>query len=272
MKRLLIVIVAVMGVTLTASAWGRLGHATVAQIAENHLTPKAKRLLTKYLDGKSIVFYASYADDYKPEIQFDLGFKATNHATPSAYPHSFAANDDCTPFRGIRNGDKYVKNCIHFLEQFAADLKANHRTMDEKKRLETIAYIVHWVGDMHCPEHIRYPEDQTLGKYNVYFGKRKIVYHALWDEPIVEARNPWGYSDYAKFLDICTKKEIAEIQKGGAYDWGYEAAKVSRRVHAVKPDTKLDPRLYLNEYMPLAEDQILRAGYRLAKMLNEIFK
>ena len=45
----------------TSFAWGRLAHATVAKIAENHLSKKAKKQITTYLDGKSIVYYASYA-------------------------------------------------------------------------------------------------------------------------------------------------------------------------------------------------------------------
>ena len=46
------------------SAWGRLGHATVAQVAENHLTPKAKKALKTYLDGQSIAAIASDTADF----------------------------------------------------------------------------------------------------------------------------------------------------------------------------------------------------------------
>ena len=73
MKRILTLLCAVVLVVSSASAWGRLGHATVAKIAENHLTKKAKKQITEYLHGESIVKWASYADDAKPELLIDLG-------------------------------------------------------------------------------------------------------------------------------------------------------------------------------------------------------
>ena len=78
MKRLLtLVLVAVVAIG-SASAWGRLGHATVAKIAENHLTKRAKKQIAEYMHGESIVKWASYADDCKPELLVDLGFEPSN--------------------------------------------------------------------------------------------------------------------------------------------------------------------------------------------------
>ena len=42
-----------------AFAWTRLGHAVVAKIAEDHLTPVAKAKIYGYLNGESIVRHAS---------------------------------------------------------------------------------------------------------------------------------------------------------------------------------------------------------------------
>ena len=39
----------------SAFAWGKSGHDAIAYIAERHLTPKAKKNIEKYLDGRSIV-------------------------------------------------------------------------------------------------------------------------------------------------------------------------------------------------------------------------
>ena len=174
MKRILTLLCAVALVVGSASAWGRLGHATVAKNAENHLTKKAKRQITEYLHGESIVKWASYADDSKPELLVDLGFEPSNAKRFITYPHTFEANADCTPYNDIRKGDKFVKNCIYYINQMADNLKANAKDLPDSVRVAHIALIVHFVGDMHCPEHIRYPEDQTIGYYNVYFGKDKI--------------------------------------------------------------------------------------------------
>ena len=255
----------------SAAAWGRLGHATVAKIAENHLTKRAKKQITEYLHGESIVKWASYADDAKPELLIDLGFKPSNAKQFVTYPHTFEANADFTPYRDIRKDDKFVKNSIYFIEKIADDLKHNAKNMTDSARVASIALLVHFVGDMHCPEHIRYPDDQTIGYYKVWWGKEQIRYHSLWDTPIIASRNPWGFSDTAANIDICTKKEIAQITAGTPYDWGYECAKLSYPVHQIKEGAKLNKRLYLNEFQPLAEKQIRNAGYRLASLLNSIF-
>ena len=74
MKRpiLLLALAATLCATQNLFAWGRLGHATVARIAEEHLTKKARANLDKWLDGESIVYYASWLDDYKPQMLVQL--------------------------------------------------------------------------------------------------------------------------------------------------------------------------------------------------------
>ena len=43
--------------------WGQTGHDVVAAIAEQNLTRKAKKNISKLLDGKSIVYYSSWMDN-----------------------------------------------------------------------------------------------------------------------------------------------------------------------------------------------------------------
>ena len=91
MKRLLLIAAfAALTSAQGAFAWGRLGHAAVARLAEQHLTKKAKANLDKLLDGRSIVYYASWMDDYKPQMLVDLGYTPTNGPRmhmPVSYTH-----------------------------------------------------------------------------------------------------------------------------------------------------------------------------------------
>ena len=63
---------------INASAWGQVGHSTIAQVAQNHLTPKAKEALHRYLDGLPLAIIASDADVYRAFWTVDLGFIPTN--------------------------------------------------------------------------------------------------------------------------------------------------------------------------------------------------
>lgn len=269
MKKLLILSVCVLFVCTQAAAWSRQGHATIAKIAENHLTPEAKARITEMLHGRSIVYYASYADDYKNRLIVDLGFDPTNWNRMSELPHTFEANEDCTPFRGLNRDGEYVKNCLYFIEKIRNELEHPEKMSDTIK-VQAIALLVHFVGDMHCPMHIRYPDDQTIGKFDVTFRGAKKTLHSLWDSSVLTVKHPWSFTDIASLLDTYTEPEIAEITKGGVWDWGYESAKLSRPVHNVKPGAVLDMEFIL-ENKPLTESQIAKAGYRLAKMLNDLF-
>ena len=131
--------------------------------------------------------------------------------------------------------------------------------------------LVHFVGDMHCPEHIRYnPDDMTIGYYKVNFRKEDIRYHTIWDDMIIEIKHPWSFSDLAYMFDSCSEDEIAEIVKGGPYDWGRDIAKCCWVTHQVKPGDVLTIDWYYDQ-LPLMRSQLRKAGYRLAKELNMIF-
>ena len=272
MKRFLILCAVASLICTSAYAWGRKEHAAVAKIAENHLTPAAKEHLYKYMDRRSLVYYSCYADDYQP-LYIDLGWEPSNYKRMAMFPHTYSVDEECKPFRGIRKGDEYVKNCLHYIDTWSKDLKKNHRKMNDSVRMTRIALIVHAVGDMHCPVHVRYPNDQTLGVYKVFYYKDKPVdFHSLWDSRLIGAMQPWSYNDLANMLDISNEAEIAEICKGDVYDWGEDAARSSIPLRNYKPNQHIDHKEFKRDNLEAGELLIRKAGYRLAKLLNEIFE
>ncbi len=249
---------------ITAAGWGRKGHATIARIAETHLTKTAKKNIDAVMHGESICGYASYADENKSTLLVDLGGKM------GALPHTFEANSDCEPFRGIDDNGRYVKNCIYFIEKFSEELK-NWKALDDSTAFANLVLIVHFVGDMHCPAHIRfYPDDMTIGKFDVVFRGEKQRYHTLWDTGFIELKYPWSFGDLAHILDCASPEQIAEICKGGPYDWGRDAAQCCRSTHDVKPGDTISSKWY-HANLPLLQNQLRKAGYRLAHQLNMTF-
>ena len=99
----------------------------------------------------------------------------------------------------------------------------------------------------------------------------KMKNHAFWDTACLTAIHPWGYNEIANLLDRCSKAEIAEICEGDVYTWAEENAKNSRFTIEVKEGETLT-RAYVCEHIGYVEDQIRKAGYRLAAVLNEICK
>jgi hypothetical protein len=72
MKKILLAILLCAVMTGAAWAWDNRGHATIARIAERHLTPRAKANIEKYLDGQSFVYYASWMDFNRHKPPFDI--------------------------------------------------------------------------------------------------------------------------------------------------------------------------------------------------------
>ena len=272
MKKILITIVAIFVLCGTSFAWGTRGHATTVQIAERHLTPKAKKLLGKYLHGHSIVDYASWADEYKRELKFELDFEPSNAPRILRYPHTFEANGDCSVFEGDRRGDEWVKNCVYMADGYIQELKKDHAKMDDTLRFHKIAMLIHWLGDMHCPAHIRYPDDQTSSGYYVMVDDREIWYHRLWDGILFNWVHPSSKGEAADAIDTCSLTEIAKIQEGSIYDWGKDSATASRATRKYREGAQIDRREFVEEFSELLDSQIRNGGYRLAKLFNDIFK
>ena len=276
MKRLLLIAAfAALTSAQGAFAWGRLGHAAVARLAEQHLTKKAKANLDKLLDGRSIVYYASWMDDYKPQMLVDLGYTPTNGPRMHMLPHTFSVDESGEVIRGNRlPGDKYLANCLYYVERAADQLKNRMHEMNDSTRLACIQVIVHCLGDMHCPAHIKYATHDM--KYDVLFEDKyrkahKFYVHSVWDNEIITTTRIWSVTEWADELDRASKREKAAVQAGTPRDWLHDSAVTCEvQFEWAKPDERLGQD-FLNKALPLVEHQIRNAGYRLAAVLNELF-
>lgn len=288
MKRLIIVGLALLGIGLNASAWGDLGHATIAEVAQRHLTPKAAKVLDEYLDGMKLASIASDADKYRSYWVMDLGFVPTNpddarvsflkefdFTTPlniSPWSHSITVDKDLNPYPTDNLDGAYINNDCYYVKILAEKLRNEAATMDPAERRKAIALIVHFIGDMHCPVHIVYlPDNTDKGHFDVTFGGRKTNYHSFWDGPVMNGL-PGGFQEMAYLVDTKSKREIREITKGDVYDWAKDSATQSLQAYELVKPGDVIPSTFPYDVRPLLYSQLRNAGYRLAAQLNEIFK
>ena len=271
-----------------ASGWGQLGHAATAKVAQDHLSPKAKKALAQYLGPDTIVSVASDADTYRDVWTLDLGFKPTNpeaarvawltgfdFSSPeniAPYSHSVTVDKDFVSLKSDNLNGAYVNNCAYYVERMARELKEGAQTMDPAERKRKISLIVHFLGDMHCPMHIVYlGRDEVKGGFKVTVRDKQYRYHSWWDGGVISMATPFSYGDIAALADTKSKKEIKEITKGDIYDWVHESAVDSWPAHNVKAGDSLD-KAFPVEMRPILFNQIRNGGYRLAALLNDIFK
>lgn len=256
-KRIVLLFAFLLSLCATQSmfAWGRVYHDSIAYIAECHLTPKAKAAIEKNL-GHSIVYYASWMDQYRhtPKYKYTTTW------------HSGGVDKDLfsTPEARKKNGD-----CVTAVENSIAALKDRKKLSDEDVSFN-LKVLIHLIGDMHCPVHISYPGIKM--KFNVTLFSQKMTYHKLWDSGMLESAHAWSYMEYQHQLDRYSEKERNAISKGTPAEWFHESAVDCRVIYDwAAPDAKLD-RDFVNQAHGLAEAQIVKAGYRLARTLNELFE
>ena len=241
-----------------ALAWGQSGHNAVTAIAEANLTPKARETIEKYIDGKSIIHYAVWMDWFRHTPEFA-------HTSPW-HTAAVDTNFDYDPEPKRETGD-----AISATEHSIAALR-DYKALPPETVAFHIRILVHAIGDWHCPSHVKYHGIDT--KFSMFLGARGVTYHSVWDATVVD-EHKWGYLEWAHQLNRLPKDKIAKITAGTPRDWFRQTALDCRLIYDwVKPGQKLEGtgyRDFINKALPLAESQIQKAGYRLAKVLNDLF-
>ncbi len=255
MKKIVLIISALLVFTAPAAfGWGKAGHDAVAYIAECNLTKKARRNVERYLGGRSIVYYSTWMDEYRktPEHNYMDGWHV-------GYVDEELRN---TPEVWREKGD-----CVKEIAA-AIDLLRNYRELEDSVVNLNLKFIIHLAGDMHCPVHIKYPETPN---FRVKLNGQDMTYHAVWDSGLIEASHRWHYTEYRHQLDRWSKAERKAVSQGTPADWFHESAADCRVIYQwASPGEELGQD-FVNRAHELAEIQILKAGYCLAAILNELF-
>lgn len=287
MKRLFIAAVILLAASNVAFGWGNVGHAVVAQVAENHISKSTKKVLKKYLPGATIIEVASDADKNYYSWTRDIGFECSNPKILRRQPsdidsrpaniepwcHSYTVDSLCNTYRHNREGDEYVRNAVMDLDILIGDVKENKDNMDREECVVKLSLIIHLIGDIHCPMHVLYvPQAPTGGKYSFTVRGEKVGAHSYWDSKLIKMLEPqWSYYEYSEAVDTASPEEIAEIQKGDVYDWGKDSAVSALSAHSHEPKAVLSAE-YPEKDRELLYLQLRNAGYRLAKTLDYIFE
>ena len=186
------------------------------------------------------------------------------------YGHTYKVDEQCRPYRTNNFDGYYRTNLVLDIDNLSKELK-NWKQLSQDRRCVVLSLLVHLVADLHCPDHISYEDDNTLGQFEITFKKRKMKRHEMWDSDILASIIPWSYSDAAVLVDTADESYIAEVTKGDVYDWGYDSALMCKVAHEVKQGANV-PRAYAADMRNLTFMQLRNGGYRLAALLNSIFE
>ncbi|SDR08562.1 S1/P1 nuclease [Flagellimonas zhangzhouensis] len=255
MKKSLFLLILFPVIALGNIIWGKTGHRITGQIAQEHLTGKARRALNDLLDGHSLAFVSTFGDDIKAERSYSK-YSAWHYAN---YPlNSKYIDSEKSKYGDIITG---IEDCI-------AEVKDENNSREE--RVFYLKMLVHFIGDLHQPMHASRGEDKGGNDIQVqWFGQGSNL-HRVWDTNLI---NSYGmtYSELANELTDVSKKERKSIQEGTIYDWIDESHVICGELYeSVEVGEKLGYR-YTYDYNDLLFQQLQRGGLRLAKVLNDLF-
>ena len=267
MKRIIFTILSISMLlnSISSFAWGSKGHDIVAAIAEQNLTPKAKKELNKLLDGKSIVYYSSWMDQIQNSPYWEYGYNKTKTW------HYVNVDKGLTyeTMEKEENGD--VLTGLNFLTK---ELKENYAELTDSMRVDYVKMIVHMVGDLHCPMHAGRRTDRGGNGFKLKWFGQNTSLHSLWDSKIIESARTWSYTEWRDHLDTVSKKYKKEVMKGTYEEWFTATVSNAALLYEYQEalgDGRMNPYEYVYKFSPMLEEQLLLGGLRLAYVLNSIF-
>jgi hypothetical protein len=243
-----------------AFGWGLLGHRIVGEIAERHLSGKAKREIKKILGNESLAMSANWADFIKSDTSYNyLGsWHYVNLKT------GLSQSDVQT-----RLATDTIPTIYNRLTHLVSEFKSNKALTLEQKRMY-LRLIVHLVGDIHQPMHAGRPEDLGGNRIQLHWFFEPSNLHRVWDEQLINYQQ-LSYTEYTAALDFTTKSQRKQLQATGADQWVYESYRIAEDLYkGVKKGDKLRYD-YNFKHVSTLNDQLLKGGVRLAGLLNELF-
>jgi hypothetical protein len=261
-----------------AFGWADVGHRVVCEIAFLELTGEARatveRLVEAHDDFDSFSDACTWADALGRE-------RKDEHYINVLRDSDGIRTESCDPaqkclFSAIRKDSGDVSNESH----------------SASERAEALAYLGHWIGDIHQPLHLAFQDDKG-GNDVRQSGSCLGSLHLVWDLCIIEEGLGSDARSIARAMHASVSdSERAEWRDSTAVEWAAESYAVTTRetVSYCVADAgecwyevdneRLDPgeaektvvvdAPYLELQLPTVRERLRKAGIRLGALLNAL--
>ena len=242
-------------------AWGMTGHRVISEIAEQHLSKKAKKNIEKIIGKQPIAYWSNWADFIKSDPDPALNKTGSWHFVNTQGNLSF---EDFTATLKASPEDNLYKAYLRIKNE----TKGN-KNLNPLQQQQNLYYLVHLFADAHQPMHVSRAEDLGGNKIEVSFFGRKTNIHRVWDSDLVD-NEKYSYTEYARVLDIFNSNHYRQYQCSFEQAL-YESHELANKIYKdVEYNANLSYK-YIYDYKYIMEECLLKAGIRLAYELNEIY-
>ena len=236
----------------------------IATLAEQNLTEKAKSETTKILGGD--LASASWW------LQTIAKEEATKHTVSW---HYISVNADLkSTTNSEKDGVVQIERC--------AEILRNRTEHSDSTVVAALKTMIHLVADMHNISHIKIaniPNSKHNFKFQISNGfkgkKEKITqssWRKYWESGLISRHASFSAELFAADLQTCYGTDKERFCKGDVRHWAADVASLAAPLYKwAKPDMIMS-REQDNRLEPMNDKTMARAGYRLAALLNDIFK
>jgi hypothetical protein len=257
-----------------------VGHKTIALIAQDRLTPEARRQVRRLLGpGQNLASVSTWADQIDHTTRPETGPWHYIQVNVRQDQSRYSLEDACRDHQCV----------VDQIEKDEAILRDSGASFEAKR--EALKFLVHFVGDIHQPLHCAedndrggnekwfryYPAGNGVGRYTW------VNLHSFWDNLLEVHAKEKPRQLTARLEQNFTEQQAMDWQKGRAKDWAFESYGIARdAIYSDLPSGPLQksyrwghdlPDTYYNDTMRQVVDRRLEAaGVRLAWVLNQIFQ
>ncbi len=261
-----------------ALAWGEYGHRTTAEIALANTTPATRAQINALMRAEtSLGTPACPVNTLADAAVWPDCLRGESWRWAYTFSWHYQTQPVCKAFdiRGNCAGGNCITAQIERSRRVLAD-----RRLPAAQRLEALAFLAHFVGDLHMPLHSGDNEDLGGNRVEAQYGiapGRNL--HAIWDGPLAERAISSAAPPLIRRYDPAERGAIAT---GGIEDWARESWQAARDLAYARAfdrdpcaEGEADPAMItyadddIEASIPLLQQRITQAGLRLAKLLDE---
>lgn len=242
--------------TSITSDWGATGHRVIGEVAAQHISKKTAKVIDDLLEGASLAYVSVFADDIKSDDRYQAFFSW----------HFANINIDEIYNSSSKNPKGDVVQAVKISVR-----KLKSKTTPRAEKQFYLKLLIHFIGDLHQPMHLAKKEDKGENKIKIkWFGKSSNL-HRLWDSDMINS-SQFSYSELAQNLPSITPKALEQMKSSSFSFWISETHELTKKVYQELPKKPNLGYKYQYDKFDLLRLQLLRAGVRLAALLEDFFK
>lgn len=254
--------------------WSIPGHALIAKLAVELLNadyPAANQKLTALIasdprEGRDeLANYATWPDEMKGDPEFKAKTAAWHYIT--------------IPFTPGDDARKPLPNGAHVLSAMKEQVRLLTQSTDATERADALAFVSHFVGDIHQPLHCTSLVNSQFPKGDRGGNDLKLVngnnLHALWDGLV--ASRAGELTENAETLRTRYPRErfAKQLAEKDFEQWIWESHELGREAYVrilAEPVETRASQAYLVWAREKAGERSALAAYRLAELLASTLK